>query len=650
MFKTIGVLAHVDAGKTTFSEQLLYHTKSIKERGRVDHKDAFLDNHAIERERGITVFAEQGRIVVGEDTYTIIDTPGHVDFSPEMERAIQVMDYAIFIISAVDGVEGHSETVWHLLRKYKIPTFIFINKTDREGANVEAVLREMQQELSPNIIPITNHLKDHTLSEQLIEFIAERDDTLLHQYLEQNIDEKLFLKSFKQLIKNGKAFPCADGSALKDIRIMDFFEQFMTLTETTFDSSKPFTAKVFKIRHDDKKQRITFLKALSGKLKVRDELGFGEKNEKVTEIRLYNGKKFEVVKEVQAGEIFAVCGITQASIGDIVGGTDFEAKQSFEMIPTLQSKVVNEGTEHIKDVLSNFKILDAEDPSLHVLWSEKFQEIYVHVMGVIQLEVLVEVVKERFGIQVHFENPQILYQETINNTITGYGHFEPLKHYAEVHLRMEKASRGAGILFENACHADDLSIGHQRLIEQHIFEREHHGLLTGFPITDIKFTLITGRAHIKHTEGGDFREATNRAIRQGLEQADNVLLEPYYSFKMKASSEFVGRIMTDIQQASGEFETPIMTEDQVIIKGRVPVSTFMNYNTIFAAYTNGKGALSLQFSGYDFCHNTEEVIKNIGYNKNADPEYTSQSIFCAKGKGYQVPWYEAEAAMHCLKK
>ncbi len=650
MFKTIGVLAHVDAGKTTFSEQLLYHTKSIKERGRVDHKDAFLDNHTIERERGITVFAEQGRIVIGEDTYTIIDTPGHVDFSPEMERAIQVMDYAIVIISAVDGVEGHTETVWHLLRKYKIPTFIFINKTDREGANVEAVLKEMKQELSPNIIPITNQLKDQTISEQLIEFIAERDDSLIDQYLEQDIDEVKFLQSFKQVIKNCEAFPCAEGSALKDIGVMDFFVQLMSLTETTFDSSKPFTAKVFKIRHDDKKQRITFLKALTGKLKVRDELSFDEISEKVTEIRLYNGEKYEVVSEVQAGEIFAVCGISKASIGEVIGDSNYEEKQSFEMIPTLQSKVVNEGTEHIKDVLASFKILDVEDPSLHVLWSEKFQEIHVHVMGVIQLEVLVEVVKVRFGIQVHFENPQILYQETINNTVTGYGHFEPLKHYAEVHLRMEKALKGAGILFENACHADDLSIGHQRLIEQHMFEREHHGLLTGFPITDIKFTLMTGRAHIKHTEGGDFREATYRAIRQGLEQADNILLEPYYSFKMKASSEFVGRMMTDIQQASGEFEAPIITENQVIIKGRAPVSTFMNYSTIFAAYTNGKGALSLQFCGYDLCHNSEEVIESIGYNKNADPEYTSQSIFCAKGKGYQVPWDEAEAAMHCLKK
>lgn len=649
MFKTIGVLAHVDAGKTTFSEQLLYHTNSIKELGRVDHKDAFLDNHIIERERGITVFAEQGRIIDGEDIYTIIDTPGHVDFSPEMERAIQVLDYAIVIVSAADGVEGHTETVWQLLRKYHVPTFIFINKIDREGADVDKVIEELQQELSPNILSITHQLSTHSISEQLLDFIVERDDELLEKYMEQDLNRHQVLKKFRQLIQDGEIFPCAEGSALKGIGIMEFFEQITILTETNFNDEQPFTAKVFKIRHDDKKQRITFMKAITGKLKVREELHFGELSEKVTEIRLYNGHKYEVVKEIQAGEIFAVTGITKATIGDVIGEIATNNKQVFELVPTLQSKVVNEGTEHIKDVLANFMLLDAEDPSLHVIWNEKFQEIHIHVMGIIQLEVLMEVVKERFELQVHFENPQILYMETIDHTVMGYGHFEPLKHYAEVHLKMEPAKRGVGIVFENKCHADDLSIGHQRLIEQHIFEKEHHGVLTGFPITDIKFTLVTGRAHIKHTEGGDFREATYRAIRQGLEQTENSLLEPYYSFKMKASSELVGRMMTDIQQAFGEFETPILLESKAIIKGRVPVSTFMNYSTTFAAYTNGKGALSLTYSGYDTCHNSKEIIENIKYNKDADSEYTSSSIFCAKGKGYVVPWDEAEAAMHCGK-
>lgn len=649
MFKTIGVLAHVDAGKTTFCEQLLYRTNSIKQMGRVDHRDTFLDFHEIERKRGITVFTEQGRIINETDTYTFIDTPGHADFSPEMERAIQVMDYAIIIVSAAKGIESHTETVWHLLRKHKIPTFIFINKTDLEAANSHSVYKELQKELSKNIILITDHLNNHSISEQLVEFIAERDERILEKYIEQNIDQQQLLEKLRQMISQCEVFPCAQGSALKDIGVMEFFEQLMLLTETNFNSEVPFTAKVYKIRHDNKKQRVTFMKALSGKLKVRDELDIGGISEKVTEIRIYNGNHYKVVKEVQAGEIFGITGIEQAVIGDYIGFTHVK-KQKFELVPTLQSKVVNEGTEHIKDIFQIFKLLDLEDPSMHVLWNENLQEIHVHIMGVIQLEMLVEVVKERFGMNVHFENPQILYLETINNGVTGYGHFEPLKHYAEVHLQMEPAKRGAGIIFENACHVNDLSIGHQRLIEHHIFERAHHGLLTGFPLIDIKFTLLTGRSHIKHTEGGDFREATFRAIRQGLEQADNILLEPYYTLKMKASKEFIGRMMTDIQQASGEFEAPIIIEDKVVIKGRVPVSTFMNYSTTFAAYTNGKGILSMVYDGYDKCHNHQEVIEKIGYNKNADSEYTSSSIFCEKGKGYVVPWEEAEVAMHCLKK
>lgn len=650
MFKTIGVLAHVDAGKTTFSEQLLYHTNSIKSRGRVDHKDAFLDNHAVEKERGITVFAEQGRFIIGKDTYTIIDTPGHVDFSPEMERAIQVMDYAIVIVNATDGVEGHTETIWQLLRKHNIPTFLFINKIDQESANVSNVMQEMQQELSPHIIPITGQLTSQSLSDSILEFIADQDEELLEKYIEQDIDEQLFFAKFRRMIKNGEVFPCVQGSALKDIGITEFLEQITALTETEFGVNHSFSAKVFKIRHDEKRQRITFMKALTGTLKVRDELKFEESTEKVTEIRLYNGRQYVSVKEVHAGEIFAVTGITRASIGDLVTENKVEHKQSYELIPTLQSKVVNEGAEHIKQVLDYFKVLDAEDPSLQVIWDEKFQEIHLHVMGIIQLEVLIELVKDRFGLHVHFEKPQILYKETIDSKVIGYGHFEPLKHYAEVHLLMEPTDRGAGILFENDCHADDLSDGHQRLIRQHVFEKEHHGLLTGFPITDIKFTLLTGRAHVKHTEGGDFREATIRAIRQGLEQAKNHLLEPYYTFKIKTPIEFVGRIMTDISKLNGEFEAPVIIDEKVIINGRGPVSTFMDYHSNFVAFTNGKGVLNLTFSGYDHCHNPEEVIEMINYDKNADSEYTSSSIFCAKGKGYSVSWDEAEAAMHCLKK
>jgi len=649
VFVTIGILAHVDAGKTTLSENLLYQFNSIKERGRVDHQNTFLDHHAIERERGITIFAEQGRLEMGDDTYTIIDTPGHVDFSPEMERAIAVMDYAILVVSALDGVQGHTETVWSLLRKHDVPTFIFINKMDADTANGEAVLHELRQNLSKNFVPITNEFTNGRVSDQLIEWVAVRDEEILEKYFNQSLLEGDVKKAFQKMMIEGKAFPCAFGSALKDEGITEFFEQIMLLARTSYDEALPFSANVFKIRHDDKKQRITFMKAQAGKLSVRDVLELGGTPEKVTEIRLYNGNDYKVVKEVQAGEIFAVTGISNANIGDVVG-TKSIAQMPFELIPTLQSTVVNDGTDHIKDVLACFRLLEAEDPSLEVRWIERFQEIRVHVMGAIQLEVLKEVAKQRFSLDIHFESPQVLYMETISNTVTGYGHFEPLKHYAEVHLLMEAAERGAGILFENRCHDDDLSTGHQRLIEHHIFERPHNGLLTGFPLTDVKFTLLTGRAHEKHTEGGDFREATFRAIRQGLEKASIQLLEPYYFFKMKTDQVHIGRMMTDVQQASGTFEAPIMNGNQAILEGRVPVSTFMDYSTVFAAYTNGKGAITLNFCGFDQCHNPEDTIERINYRKDADPEYSSSSIFCARGKGYAVPWEEAEQNMHCLKK
>lgn len=642
MYKTIGVLAHVDAGKTTFCEQLLYHTDSIKKRGRVDHQDTFLDNHTIERQRGITIFAEQGRIQYNGDTYTLIDTPGHVDFSPEMERAIHVMDAAIVIISAVDGIEGHTETVWQLLREHHVPTFIFLNKIDREGADVEGVFAAIQKDFTQDALLLRDGFTD-----EVMEWLAERDEKLMDRYFAGNLDEQTCRNTLKKMIQNQQCTICMAGSALKDEGVLEFFEQLATLTETNYDDKQDFQGQVFKIRHDDNGQRLTFMKALSGTLKVRDEFTYRDTVEKITELRLYNGKRYETVQQVEAGDTFAVKGITKAVIGDVLGQDSVEMKP-FEMIPTLQAKVLYEGVLHMKELIRIFRELEAEEPSLSVIWNEPFQEIVVHVFGVIQLEVLVEILRERFNVEVQFGKPQILYKETILEGTTGYGHFEPLKHYAEVHLKMEPNARGTGNTFSNACHADDLSVGHQRLIEKHLFEREHHGLLTGFAVTDIHFTLLTGRAHNKHTAGGDFREATFRALRQGLEQVQNTLLEPYYRFKMKASTEHIGRMMADIQLASGTFEAPIMNEDTTIIIGRVPVATFMDYSTQFAAYTNGKGALTLQFDGYDLCHNEQEVIEQIGYYKDADPSYTSSSIFCAKGKGYSVPWQQAKAAMHCL--
>lgn len=645
MYKTIGIVAHVDAGKTTFSEQLLYHAKSIRKRGRVDHKDAFLDSHEIEKSRGITVFADQAVFDYNGATYTIIDTPGHVDFSPEMERAIQVMDYAIVIVSAVDGVEGHTETVWQLLRKHNIPTFFFVNKTDRDEANVKATIDDICTNLSSDVFDVTTSFEDEVMEEDFIEFIAERDEGLFETYMELGYDSAIWLETLKVMIQENRLFLCASGSALKDEGIKEFFDRLHELTRTSYSAEGAFSARIYKVRHDGNGNRIPFLKALSGTLAVRDEVKYGEEMEKVTQIRIYNGEKFKTVNEVRAGELFAVTGLANGHVGDGVG--TLEDKATFESVPTLTSTVVFDAAVHVKEILGAFKMLDAEDPSLRVVWDEYFGEIHVHVMGVIQLEVLTHVVKDRFNYVVTFEEPRILYKETIEAAVNGYGHFEPLRHYAEVHLKIEPAERDSGLSFENRCHANNLSVGNQNLIRHHLFERNHHGLLTGSTLTDVKITLITGRGHNEHTSGGDFREATFRALRQGLEQGGNRVLEPFYNFKIKVNLDGMGRVLSDIQQAHGTFEPPETIGDTTIIKGRVPVATFMNYGTIFASFTKGKGSLSLKFRGYDFCHNEAQVIDQIGYDKNADPEYTSTSIFCVKGKGYKVPWHEAKEAMHC---
>ncbi|WP_019413740.1 translation factor GTPase family protein [Paenisporosarcina sp. TG20] len=650
MNKTIGVFAHVDAGKTTFAEQLLYHTKSIKTRGRVDHKDSFLDSHEIERQRGITVFADQANFAYQDSMYYLIDNPGHADFSPEMERSVQIMDYAIIIISAVEGLEGHTLTIWQLLRKHKVPTFFFINKTDRIGANVESVLQEIQQDLTSDVCDITDSFLQDEMKEDLIQFLAERNESLFEHYIEEGYQKELWLKTMKELVKANKIFPCSSGSALQDTGIAEFLDKLHQLTSTCFSKDDAFSGRVYKIRHDDKGARITFIKALSGTLRIRDELNCQVNEdkvvEKVTQIRIYNGSKFKTVEQVQAGELFAVVGLSNVSTGDGLG--TLQEKAVYEMIPTLKSKVVINSSVHIKEVLRCFQLLNIEDPSLNVKWEERLQEIHIQVMGTIQLEILKQLVNDRFQLDVNFEEPQILYKETIESSAIGYGHFEPLKHYAEVHLKLEPGERNSGITFKNACHANDLTTGNQNLVRQHLFEKAHNGLLTGSPLTDVRITLLTGRADNMHTSGGDFREATYRALRQGLEKASNLLLEPYYHFKIKVDIDQMGKVLSDIQIAHGKLDTPKTEGNKAILTGRVPVVTFMNYATELAAYTQGKGGMNLIFSGYEKCHNVEEVIERIAYNKNADPNYSSSSVFCQKGKGYTVSWELAEAKMHCL--
>nr|WP_263326792.1 TetM/TetW/TetO/TetS family tetracycline resistance ribosomal protection protein [Neobacillus sp. Marseille-Q6967] len=645
MKKTIGMFAHVDAGKTTLAEQLLYHTNTIKQRGRVDHQDTFLDNHDIEKQRGITVFAEQAMFTFNQSEYYLIDTPGHVDFSPEMERAIQVMDYAIVIISAVEGIEGHTETVWNLLQKHCIPTFFFINKTDRIAADAGRVLHEINQNLTKDVFDFSEVLDLNHINEDLIEFIAERNEELLEHYMENGYKPNLWLETMKQLISKNQLFPLFSGSALQDIGVGHFLEKLDGLTSTNYIEDTDFSGSVYKIRYDEKGTRITFIKALSGTVKVRDEIRYGDLTEKITQIRLYNGNKFTPVDQVHAGDIFAVTGLSSASTGDGLG--TLEEKATYEMVSALKSKVIFDYSIHVKEVLKYFHRLNSEDPSLNVTWEERTQDIHIHVMGIIQLEVLKQTVKDRFGFDVTFGDPEILYKETIITEVRGCGHFEPLGHYAEVHFKLETSTRNSGISFESVCHTDHLPVGTQNIIKHHMFERDHHGLLTGSPITDIKITLLTGRAHNKHTSGGDFREAGYRALRQGLEKAHNILLEPYYQFKIKIDQVYLGKVMTDIQNAHGTFDPPLIEGNKAMITGKVPVSTFMNYGPEFAALTQGKGRLNLVFSGYDTCHNPDQVIARVGYNKDADPDYTSSSIFCSKGQGYTVPWDQAEEKMHC---
>lgn len=641
MYKTLGILAHVDAGKTTFSEQLLYHTKQIQARGRVDHQAAYLDNHQIEKQRGMTIFADQASFSFNDSFYTIIDTPGHVDFSPEMERVLQVMDYAVLIISAVDGIQGHSKTVWQLLRTYQIPTFIFINKTDREEADEAKVLEELHTDLSPNIYKLDS---GDGISKEQIEWLAERDEELFEIYLDTGYDEQLWFGAEQRLINEGRIFPYGSGSALRDEGVLRFIEQLDYLTKTDYNPNDEFSGQVYKIRHDAQGNRLTYLKVLSGELTVRDEVQTGEGVEKVTQLHMIHGKELRPVQTVQAGVFCAVSGLMNSVPGDGIGA--YQTEQRSTLIPTLKAEVLYDEALHMKEVLQSFKLLDREEPSLQVQWDEYFQAIYVHVLGVIQLEVLAEVMYERFGYEVHFGQPEILYKETIVGSVYGSGHFEPLRHYAEVHLKIEPGERNSGIVFKNVSNPNDLAVGYKNLVKQHLLEKEHHGILTGSPVTDLVVTLLTGAGHQQHTSGGDFKEATYRALRQGLEKAGNRLLEPYYIFKIKVTQDQIGKILADIEQACGQFEAPEMDGLHAVVSGYVPVKTFMDYPQNFASFTKGKGTLTLAFSGYGPCHNSDAVIKEVAYDKDADSKYTSSSIFCARGVGYTVPWNEADEQMH----
>lgn len=626
------LLAHVDAGKTTLSEALLYESGVIRTRGRVDHKDAFLDTSPLERERGITIFSKQACFSYGNMDVTMLDTPGHVDFSSEMERTLQVIDYAVLIISGTDGVQGHTETVWKLLQKYRIPTFFFVNKMDLPGADKAAVLKELQAKLSPYCVDFTEE------EELLYENVAMCEETLLETYLEEGTFD--LKKEVRRLVSGTLLYPCYFGSALQNEGVEALLEGLESYTKMP-EYQKEFAGKVYKITRDDAGQRLTHMKLTGGELKLRDEIeGIG----KVNEIRVYSGEKYTLQQEVKAGDICAVPGFTDTYAGQGVGKeADFCANQ---LAPVCNYQILlPEGTEEAI-AWRQLKQLEEEDPNLHLSWQAQTREIFIQPMGEVQLEVIKRMVSERYGMDIAFGSATILYRETIEDTVIGMGHFEPLRHYAEVHLKMEPLPRGSGLQFVTECSEDELDLNWQRLILTHLGEKEFTGVLTGSPITDIKFTLIAGRAHLKHTEGGDFRQATYRAVRQGLRQAKSRLLEPMYQFRMEVPMEQIGRVMSDVGKMHGTFRQQPDDGEMSAIEGICPVASMAGYGTEFAAFTKGRGRMTLSFCGYEPCHNESEVVKNCKYDPDADVENTADSVFCAHGSGFVVPWNEVAKHVH----
>ena len=637
----MGILAHVDAGKTTLSESMLYLSGTVRKLGRVDHKDAFLDTYALERDRGITIFSKQAVFSLGNKKVTLLDTPGHVDFSAEMERTLQVLDYAVLVISGADGVQGHTETLWKLLKFYEIPTFIFINKMDQQGTDKEALLLELKERLDESCIcfeeskgSTTGELRAETLEE-----LAMTDEKILDYFME---NESIRKEDICRLIKERKVFPCYFGSALKLEGVQELlfgFEQYME----SYTGTEEFGAKVFKISRDDKGERLTFLKVTGGKLIVKMPIN---KEEKVNQIRIYSGAKYETVNEVEAGGVCAVTGLVSSHIGQGFGVEKGTAAPFLEPVLTYQM-ILPDGVDTTK-VLRELKQLEEEEPLLNIVWNPTLEEIHVQLMGEVQTEILKTMIAQRFHLDVEFGTGKIVYKETIKKPVIGVGHYEPLRHYAEVHLKMEPIEAGSGLVFDTDCSEDVLDRNWQRLILTHLQEREHPGVLTGSPVTDMKITLVAGRAHLKHTEGGDFRQATYRAVRQGLKSAESVLLEPWYSFVLEVPSEQVGRAMSDIGQMSGSFEGPEAEDKQGLVRltGTAPASNMRDYQKDVWAYTKGRGRITFTLNGYEPCHNAEEVIEQIGYDSERDIENPTGSVFCAHGAGFLVKWDEVPEYMH----
>lgn len=632
----VGILAHVDSGKTTLSEALLYQSGSINKLGRVDRKDSFLDTFSLERSRGITIFSKQAVLTQGSTEFTLLDTPGHVDFSAETERTLQVLDYAVLVISATDGIQSHTQTLWKLLSKYNVPCFIFINKMDLDGADKSRVLTELKTKFSDGCIDFGNQGES-----DFFENIALCDEKLLNQYYD---NETINENDIAKCIKSRKIFPCMFGSALKLTGVEEFLNCLDKYTKMPAYGDE-FAGRVYKIS-EDKGQRLTFLKVTGGSLKVKDILKSdkNKSNEKVNQIRIYSGEKFTTANEAEAGTVCAVTGITFTETGDGLGAEKSTNRPLLEPVLTYKL-ILSDGTD-AHTALSKMKILESEDPQLKVKWNERLGEIQIQLMGDIQLEVLQSLIKERFGINAEFGTGSIIYKETISDTVEGIGHFEPLRHYAEVHLILKPLERNSGIVFKTECKEDLLDKNWQRLILTHLYEKTHIGVLTGSPITDMEITLASGKAHAKHTEGGDFRQATYRAVRQGLRSAKSILLEPVYEFTLEVPSENTGRAMTDIQRMHGSFNAPETMGEFSVISGTAPVSTMHDYSREVMQYTHGRGRLFCTLKGYEPCHNADEIIEKIGYDCDADTDNPCDSVFCSHGAGYNVKWNEVKSRMH----
>lgn len=638
----VGILAHVDAGKTTLSEGMLYTSGAIRTMGRVDNRDAFLDTYALERERGITIFSKQAVFPLGTTQVTLLDTPGHVDFSPEMERTLQVLDYAILVISGADGVQGHTRTLWKLLERYQVPAFVFVNKMDQQGTDQSGLMAEIKEKLSDNCTDFGTEQKG-----SIYESAALCEESLLEQYLEYG---EISDDEIARLICERKIFPCYFGSALK----MDGVKSLLDGVRNYGMCPKfgtEFGARVFKILRDTQGNRLTYVKITGGALKVRDVLSYLPKNaedgqmaEKVNQIRIYSGEKYETVDMAGAGCVCALTGLTGTYPGQGLGVEKDSPEPVLEPVLTYQMILPEE--VHPAAFLPKLRMLEEEDPMLHVLWSEELQEIQVQVMGQVQLEILQRQIKERFDVLVVFGAGKIVYKETIADRVEGVGHFEPLRHYAEVHLILEPGEPGSGMQFLLGCSEEVLDKNWQRLILTHLEERTHRGVLTGSALTDVKITVAGGRAHLKHTEGGDFRQATYRAVRQGLMQAQSVLLEPYYDFVLEIPSEHVGRAMTDMSQREAETEAPEIEGSHALLKGRGPVSTLWDYAKEVAAYTRGEGSFSCVTGGYGPCHNAREVVDEIGYVPEEDLANPTGSVFCSHGSGFYVEWDKVPEYMH----